>query len=53
MSLNVGKRLRTWASKENQFYSKGNGTKNNRYTSEARAQDAANIIDRLAAEEKE
>ena len=49
----VGKRLRACASKENQFYSKGNGTKNNRYTSEARAQDAANIIDRLAAEEKE
>lgn len=45
------KRLGLWKSREKQFNHNGNGTNDNRGTSESRAQDAANIIASLAAEE--
>lgn len=46
----TNKRLATWASKNDKFDS--NGTNDNRGTAESRAQDAANIIASLAAEEQ-
>lgn len=45
------KRLGLWKSREKQFNHNGNGTNDNRGTSESRAQDAANLIASLAAEE--
>ena len=48
----LSRRLRMWASREKQFNHKSNGTNNFRGTSESRAQDAANIIARLAEREQ-
>lgn len=47
----LSKRLGLWKSRDNQFNHRSNGTDDNRGTSESRAQDAANIIASLAAEE--
>ena len=47
----TGKRLATWAAKDNQFNGK-NGTNDIRGNSESRARDAAEIIARLAAKEQ-
>lgn len=47
----LSRRLGTWASRENQFNHRSNGTNDIRGNSESRAQDAASIIASLAAEE--
>ncbi len=47
----LARRLGTWASRDNQFNHRSNGTDDNRGTSESRAQDAASLIASLAAEE--
>lgn len=47
----TARRLTTWASRDNQFNNRSNGTNNSRDTSESRAQDAADLIASLAAEE--
>lgn len=47
----LSKRLGLWKSRDKQFNHNGNGTNDNRGTSESRAQDAANLIASLAAEE--
>ena len=47
----LARRLGTWASRENQFNHRSNGTNDIRGNSESRAQDAAEIIARLAAKE--
>lgn len=47
----LARRLGTWASRENQFNHRSNGTNDIRGNSESRAQDAASIIASLAAEE--
>ena len=47
----LSRRLSTWASRDNQFNHRSNGTDDNRGTSESRAQDAASLIASLAAEE--
>ena len=47
----LSRRLSTWASRDNQFNHRNNGTNDNRGTSESRAQDAASLIASLAAEE--
>ena len=47
----LARRLGTWASRENQFNHRSNGTNDIRGNSESRAQDAAGIIASLAAEE--
>ena len=47
----LARRLGTWASRDNQFNHRSNGTNDIRGNSESRAQDAAGIIASLAAEE--
>ena len=47
----LSRRLGTWASRDNQFNHRSNGTNDIRGNSESRAQDAAGIIASLAAEE--
>ena len=47
----LARRLGTWASRDNQFNHRSNGTNDIRGNSESRAQDAASIIASLAAEE--
>lgn len=47
----LARRLSTWVSRDNQFIHR-NGTNDNRGSAESRAQDAANIIASLAAEEQ-
>lgn len=47
----LARRLSTWASRDNQFNHRSNGTNDIRGNSESRAQDAASIIASLAAEE--
>ena len=47
----LARRLGTWASRDNQFNHRSNGTNDIRCNSESRAQDAASIIASLAAEE--
>lgn len=47
----LARRLGTWASRENQFNHRSNGTNDIKGNSESRAQDAASIIASLAAEE--
>lgn len=47
----LARRLGTWASRDNQFNNRSNGTNDIRGNSESRAQDAAEIIARLAAKE--
>lgn len=47
----LARRLGTWASRENQFNHRSNGTNDIRGNSESRAKDAAEIIARLAAKE--
>ena len=47
----LSRRLGTWASRDNQFNHRSNGTNDIRGNSESRAQDAASIIASLAAEE--
>lgn len=47
----LSRRLGTWASRDNQFNHRSNGTNDIRGNSESRAQDAAEIIARLAAKE--
>ena len=47
----LARRLGTWASRDNQFNHRSNGTNDIRGNSESRAKDAAEIIARLAAKE--
>ena len=47
----LSRRLGTWASRDNQFNHRSNGTNDIRGNSESRAKDAADIIASLAAEE--